>query len=117
MALPKKNRLKGRREFSKVFSGARPTTTEYFSLRITRDTADKGQRFAVIVPAKIVALASARNALRRRVSEVVRRIIRESPVTPGARVILTVRSPSLPDVATLKRELLSLMNKSGILHT
>ncbi len=116
MALPKQHRLKGRHEFSKIFAGTRPAVSDSFSLRISRDSVGAKATFAVVVPVKLVAHATARNALRRRTSEAVARIIRTGAVIPGVSAVILVRTKCLPETVVLERELLSLMKKSGILN-
>lgn len=116
MALPKQNRLKGKREFTKIFTEARPAVSRNFFLRVSRGPSGNTSKFAVVVPAKLVALATARNLLRRRTSEVIARVIRASSVGPGISAVVSVRTKRLPDAAALEYELLSLMKKSGILN-
>lgn len=117
MALPNKNRLKGKRQFSKVFSETRPAISEHFSVRVTVDRTGTGHRFAIVVPAKIVGLASARNVLRRRSVEALSHILRKSQIFPGIRAVITLRTPFVPAAGPLEQELMSLMKKSGILPT
>lgn len=114
MALSKENRLKGKKAFSQVFVGTRPLISPHYSIRVSRDAASVKSRFAIVVPAKTVALATTRNLLRRRTSEALARIIRNTPVVPGARVVVSVKTPKLPTVTVIEQELLSLMKKSGI---
>jgi ribonuclease P protein component len=117
MALTKINRLKGKKEISSVFSRARPVASEHFSLRMIQNPAASSGKFAVMVPAKIMTLASGRNLIRRRTTEVLQSIVREYAIAPGVRAVISVKNSTLPDAEGIKRELLLLMNKSGILTT
>lgn len=114
MAFAKQNRLKGKREFSQVFFGERPVVSESFSLRVSRGHTERTPKFAVVVPAKIIALSTTRNLFRRRITEVMARIIRRIPMKSGTRAVVSVRVKQLPETVELEREILLLMKKSGI---
>lgn len=85
-------------------------------MRATRDRKTTKSSFAIVVPAKTVALATARNLLQRRTSEAVAHIIRSSSIVPGVSVVILVKTKRLPEQAEMERELLSLMKKSAILN-
>lgn len=97
-----------------MFTGLRPVISEYFSIRVLREPAQTPFRCAIVVAAKMVALATKRNLYRRRITESVRRIIASHPPLPGTSVVVAVRTPHIPAAAALDRELMSLMKKSGI---
>ena len=83
-------------------------------MRVTRDQSGTEMRFAVVVPAKIVPLASARNLLRRQTLAALSRITHTAKVSSGIRAVISVRTPHLPEAVVLEQELLSLIKKSGI---
>lgn len=114
MALTKKLRLKDAKSISRVFRETRPRHEAGLSLRAS-DSKNTPTVFAVLVPTSVAARALARNALRRKVTEALRRVLRAHDVIVGKKVVLTVRS--VPPIARdLEKSLVLLLNKSAILQ-
>jgi ribonuclease P protein component len=116
MTLPKHNRLKGVREFTKLFSTTRPVISPHFSLRAAKDDAARRFRVSVLISSKVAASATTRNTLRRKISAQLALITHGSPIADGVRAALSLRTSDIPEHEELRRELMALMKKSGILN-
>jgi RNase P protein component len=68
---------------------------------------------AVVVPVRVAALATQRNALRRAVIAIVSTILPKT--SPGYEAVITVKMNHLPPHTQLKYEVVSLFVESGIL--
>jgi ribonuclease P protein component len=66
-ALPKHNRLSGKKEFAQLFSGTRPLSGANLSLRALRAPISAPFRVAILITSKAIPLATQRNLTRRRV--------------------------------------------------
>ena len=86
--------------------------TDHLSARVV--LGGNGRKSAVLVSVKVAPKATARNLLRRKVSEVLRTLLPNA--RPGYRIVITIRTPVLPPLPTLREELLSLLEKSDILN-
>ena len=72
------NRLRRDHEIRKVFKEGKPIKTENFTIRWRRNL--KGvNRFAVIVGTKVSKLSTRRNALKRRMREIIRQSVQTMP--------------------------------------
>lgn len=70
---------------------------------------------SVVVPMRIAKKASTRNRIRRQVSEAIRKLINRNSFPFGVRTVITVKSAELPDLEEIRRILVPLLKKSGIL--
>jgi ribonuclease P protein component len=112
MTLPQKVRIKDRKDLQVLFRSGKPSSTEHLHAKVIV-TGSKRQ-VAVLVPLKTAAKASARNRMRRQVSESLRTLLPKT--VPGYHLVITVRKSPLPLPPALKDELVSLLDKSGILN-
>lgn len=71
MALPKKNRLKGKREFKRVLEKGKGFKEDFLILKVFRNFSNL-IRFGFLVSQKISKKATIRNKIKRRLSELVR---------------------------------------------
>jgi RNase P protein component len=78
----------------------------------TDSRARLGVQAAVIVPARVVASAAARNALKRRITSVLGELLRSCP--QGTRCIITVRSSDIPRSVALRSALTLLFRDAGL---
>lgn len=71
MALAKKNRLKSRKEFDRVFKKGGTIKGDFLFLKFIK-SGSLNSRFGVIVPSKIIKLAVERNKIKRLILEAIR---------------------------------------------
>ena len=74
MALPKKQRIKRKIDFEKIFSQGKTVQNGFFFIYVLKNQLSFN-RFAVIVSSKISPEATARNKIRRQILEVVRNLL------------------------------------------
>lgn len=73
--LPKKNRLKKKKDFERVFKKGEGAKKDYLVLKVFNQRGDEDCRFAFIVSQKVSKKATVRNKVRRRLREIVRKKI------------------------------------------
>ena len=112
MALTRKNRIVGRLDIKKALSSRRIFTGSYFSLKVLR-RGNGLSRFMVVIPTRLVPLASSRNALRRIISETLQGMAVK--IQPGYDGVVQVRVKTLPSKTELLSDILTLLKKSGML--
>jgi len=88
--------------------------SEHFILRAVPGDG-KEKILAVSVPARMAPRAVTRNRIRRRVSEIIRRL--DKPHAHSFIGTITLRNAQLPAHGELKNELMLLLRKSAILGT
>ncbi|MCC6934501.1 MAG: ribonuclease P protein component [Candidatus Yanofskybacteria bacterium] len=115
MAIPSKHRLTGAKQYATVFKEVRPISSEHLALRVRRIRESQNTRFGVTVSVKLAPKAVLRNAVRRSVSEVVRRVVSRRDIPDGSIAVFSVKKLPLPNAATLHAEVVSLLQKSAIL--
>jgi ribonuclease P protein component len=104
------NRLRKTREIQKVFKAGRTIKSANFSLRYAPNRLSSN-RFAIVVGTKVDKRATRRNALKRRVREVVRTNIQTLPA--GYDIVLSAHKlPNWPlKLADVEGELTELLKK------
>lgn len=74
MALPKKNRLTGKKDIDHVFKNGKTVKGSFLFVRFL-NTQKKYSRFVFVIPAKYISLAVNRNRIKRLFSEEARRLL------------------------------------------
>lgn len=90
--LPKVNRIKNKKDFETIFKNAKSIKNNLFILKIIKN--DLGiNRFGFVVSLKVSKKATARNKIRRRLSEIIK--INEKKFKPGTDLVII----ALPEIA------------------
>ncbi len=87
MALPKKERIKGKKNFERIFKTGHRVKTPQFLVKFQRNHF-LFNRSAVVVPVVVLSKATERNRLKRLISESLQNIFKEAenhPVSAGKR--------------------------------
>lgn len=113
--IPKENRFSGNKSIERVYKSARPVRSDAFNIRVKKNNQDK-YRLAVVVSKKVSKSAVVRNRIRRRVFELVRKNMADTPEMKGREIIITVFEEKTANVGAkeLKTQLEKLFKKAGI---
>ena len=118
--LPKKNRLRSKRDFDRVFKNSRPFSAGNLAFRLAenrlRDERGRGiVRFGFIISNKVEKLATRRNGLRRQLSAIAKDLI--LTLKPGYDVVVVVRQNfQYPyNQIEIRKSLVSALQKAGLL--
>lgn len=114
MALKKQHRLKQSNIITKIFSASRPFQEGGVSVRALAGRPGPS-RFVVVVPLKVAPLATQRNAIRRRVTEMLRKIVLTGGLVEQKEIVVTVNN-AMMGATPLESALVLLLRKSGILQ-
>lgn len=114
MALPRRQRLTGATRIARVFKTTRPVGNECVAVRVAVN-GTVNTVFTAIVPATVCPTATQRSALRRRIHEALRVVLKSHAVRAGYDVVMTARAKDAT-VALLSAALVPLLKKSGILQ-
>lgn len=88
MALPKKNRLSGRKDIKDVFKKGKTLNSGSFRIKYLIDGSNS-KLFAVSVSSRVFKKAVERNRIRRRLSEIIRKNIFR--IRPGFKAVISVK--------------------------
>jgi len=104
------NRLRKTREIQRVFKAGKSIKSANFSIRYA-PSRQSSTRFAIVVGIKVSKLSTRRNALKRRVREVIRQTIQALPV--GYDIVLTAHKlPNWPlKLTDVEQELSNLLKQ------
>jgi len=106
-------RLSKQSDFKNVFSNGRKVFGKVFNIRFLPNL-EKSSRISVIVSNKISKKATARNLIKRRVREIIRKILPK--LKQNYDIIITVLSPaSSLDFHQLESEVVSGFKKSNLI--
>jgi ribonuclease P protein component len=112
--LPKKNRLKNKKDFEKIFKDGKGFKEGFLFLK-TRGNNLKESRFGFVVSLKVSKKAVVRNRVKRRLREIIKEKLLE--VNPGIDAVLIVRKGiEEEDSSTTKETINSLFKKAKILN-
>ena len=107
MALSKQYRLPLRFERSRINKEGQPYSGKNLTI-IVASSGGANSRFAILVSKKISTLATDRNLLRRRISEVIHPLLEKLPTKDY--LIIPKKTALVSDQETLKTELMSILN-------
>lgn len=112
--LPKNNRLKNKKEFKEVFRKGKGFEKDFLFLKVKKIESDKS-KFGFIVSRKISKKAVARNKMKRRLREIVRK---EFPkIKPGIDAVLVVKKDiEKKDFLEIKKTVSQLFKEAGVLN-
>ncbi len=72
MALPKKYRLTLKKEFEKVYNSGKTVKNSFLFIKFFKDQSLENSKFGIVVSTKVSKKATARNRIRRQISEAIR---------------------------------------------
>ena len=101
-----------KQQFRKVFTLGKSVSSPHLSFRSVK-ISSPSQHVSVVVSTRIAPKAVVRNRLRRTVREAVRAVLPPSQV--GFYGVISIRSSVLPVQNEIKKEVLFLLEKSGML--
>ncbi|OGN00058.1 MAG: ribonuclease P protein component [Candidatus Yanofskybacteria bacterium RIFCSPHIGHO2_01_FULL_39_8b] len=107
MALPRCNRLVGKKEFNRVFKEGRTVKGSFLFIK-ARLSSSNNSRFGFIVPSKIYKNAVDRNRIKRILSEII--YLNINKIKGGQDVVIVVRARV--EEETFKNELLNFIIKT-----
>ncbi|XOA42691.1 MAG: ribonuclease P protein component [Candidatus Nealsonbacteria bacterium] len=112
--LPKKNRLRKKKDFEKVFKNGKGFKEDFLILKIKKNKI-KELRFGFIVSQKVSKKAVVRNKVKRRLREAIKEIAKN--ISKKADIVL-IALPGLEtkDFQTIKKTIEKLFKKAGILN-
>lgn len=111
--LPKKYRLKLKKDFDGIFKGGKFIGARLFTLGYDKNEFDFS-RFAAVVPKKVSKKAVARNLIRRRALEIIR--LGRSKIKNGFDLIFIAKPQSLgKDYKELEEDIITLLDKAKML--
>ncbi|MEL6856002.1 MAG: ribonuclease P protein component [Cyanobacteria bacterium J06607_13] len=132
MALPRQNRLRSPRDFSRVYRRGKQAATRYLAVKALyekalsnkpnhldkadvkkTDRSDSGPRFGISISRKVSKRAVVRNRIKRQLKAVIHQHLPH--IDPGWQVVIVVRPVSVEcSFADFLRELEYLLKKLGI---
>lgn len=112
--LPKKNRLRRKREFEEVLRKGTVAKGKFFVLRI-KDSKSEFSRFGFVVSTKISKKAVVRNKVKRRARNIVRELL-ESLRKNIDGVFIALPGVEKASFDEMKSDILSLLNKFSLLE-
>lgn len=112
--LPKKNRLKNKKDFEKIFKDGKGFKEGFLFLK-TRKNDLKESRFGFIVSLKVSKKAVIRNRIKRRLREIIKEKLSE--VSPGVDIVLIARKGIEEEDSLRTKEIINnLFKKAKILN-
>ena len=129
MALPKQNRLRSSRDFSKVYRKGKRAATEHLVLRALKIGSDRPKAkqsvdenssalsscFGISISKKVSKRAVVRNRIKRQIKAVLRKKMPD--ISPGWQIVIVVRPSAIEcDFADFLRELDYLLKKLKLLR-
>lgn len=111
--IPRKNRLRQERDFSRVFREGKRAHTPHFFVSAAKGLTSR-PRAAVIVAARVIKKAQKRNLWKRRIREVLRQFLPEIKKNWDFAVVLK-KTPEEKPVAALAREIHTLLKNARVL--
>jgi len=110
--LPKKNRLKSKKDFDRVHNRGRFYADAFLAIKTAKNNLDNS-RFGFLVGLKVSKKAVERNKIKRRLRASVRQIIND--VKPGFDVVVMVKPEIIDkDYNEIDGAMKAVLNKSGI---
>jgi len=106
---PKDKRLKKEKDFKKIYRYGRRAHGDFFILHFLK-SGDEKSRFAVVISNKVVKKATKRNALKRKVREILKS---ELPKSHFDFVFILKKDPGL-EFSELKKKIAGLLNERNI---
>lgn len=111
--LKKSNRIRKNKDFGRIFREGKRINTDYFSIKITKNNSDES-RFGFVVSKKVSNKSTARNRIKRLLSEVARKKISE--IKKGVDVVIIVKKDfSGEKFAELDEFIESILKKESLL--
>ena len=113
--VPRKNRLKNKKEFEKVFKNGEFFGGQYCTIRMLENKFSVS-RFGFVAGKKLIKSIVRRNKVKRRMREIVRLFLRENKIKPGFDVI-TIAKERVLDVSyqELKKDLEGIFKRVKLL--
>ncbi len=101
--LPKKNRLKKRKEFQLVFERGKFFESNFLKIKLKPDF-EQGKKVAVVAPVKVFRKAVERNKIKRKLREAVRPLLKEIP-EKTAFILIAKKELSDKSVEQIKKDI------------
>ena len=112
--LPKKNRLKNKKDFERVFKQGKGFKEDFLFLKITKNNL-KENRFGFIVSLKVSKKAVLRNKVKRRLREIIKERLPE--IKPGVDIVLIAqKGMEEKDFSEIRETTNRLFGKAKILN-
>ncbi|MCD6550111.1 ribonuclease P protein component [bacterium] len=112
--LPKENRLKKQKDFDRVFGKGESYKTNFFTIRFVENNLDK-TRFGFVVSKKIHKKAVVRNKNKRRLREIIRKMLPDIKQGIDA-VIIVKKDLSQEDFQAIERQVKELLKNTKLLN-
>lgn len=111
--LPKKNRLKKKKDFENIFKGGKGYKEDFLYLKIIKNNL-KSSRFGFIVGKNFSKKAAVRNRIRRQLRELIKNNL--SKITSGIDGVIIVRPGlQITDFWDLEEKVVNLLKKSKLI--
>jgi len=115
MALPKKYRLKKKKDFEKIFKEGRFFGSSFLVLKASKNTLSFS-RFGIVISRKTIKKAVLRNKIKRQISEAIRLKLRE--IKPGFDVVILPKtSITQKSFQEINQEIEGLLKKAGLFRS
>jgi ribonuclease P protein component len=111
--LPKKNRLKLNRDFSKVFKTGHSHYERFVGVKVKENKTDNN-RFAIVVSNKINKSAVKRNYIKRKIKEIVEEI-NKNCIIPHDCVIIVLSDIKENEIKEVKSEINKIFKKLNLI--
>jgi ribonuclease P protein component len=112
--LPKKNRLKHKKDFKKVYRLGKSERDKFLVLRTLENNLDSS-RFGIIISKKVAKKATVRNLIRRKIREAIRSFLPE--VKPGFDIVVfTLQGIENLDFWQIKESLEKVFKKAKLIQ-
>ncbi len=92
--VPRRNRLKNKKEFEKVFKNGKFFGGQYCTIRMLENKFSVS-RFGFVTGKKLIKSIVRRNKVKRRMREIVRLFLKENKIKPGFDVIIIAKEKAL----------------------
>jgi ribonuclease P protein component len=114
MALAKKNRIKTKKDFDKVFKKGKTVKGSFLFLKVMENELSYS-RFGIITPSKLLPRAHQRNHLKRLISESVRIHIRSLKYSVDGIFSISIKPASI-NLEVIKEEVDSLLKYINLIN-